>query len=118
MQEEQDSLAVGTEISRICNSAGMAASDSAFGFVPRDAGGRVLQHVLLSSSQFVALPLMNRDVLRCCRQVVPQILNELKFFRGCKFENRRNGGIHAVISENRHVETIVSGGLPTGQLIL
>ena len=60
----------------------------------------MLHEVLLSPSEFVALPLMNRHGLRRGRQIIPQVFHQLKLFRGGEVENGRNHTAHVTISED------------------
>jgi hypothetical protein len=56
----------------------MADPHSPFHFVPRQATGRVGGEISLPALEFFFLPLVNGHVV--IREVIPQIVNQLKFF--------------------------------------
>jgi hypothetical protein len=47
----------------------------------------MLRKVGLSASKFFQLPVMNRHVLRNCREVIPEILDELELLGWTKVKN-------------------------------
>ena len=79
------------------NSAAIAATNPALHFFPREAGCRVLLEVGRSALQFVQLPVVDGNVVGVGSEIVPEILNELKFLRRTQVENRRLLHAHALL---------------------
>src|SRR5436309_3062629 len=76
------------------SSAAMLAPNATFDFFPAQAGSRVVQEVGLAARQFFLLPVVDWDGLGRGGQVIPEILDEVEFFRGTQIENRSGGRIH------------------------
>jgi hypothetical protein len=80
------------------SSAAIAAFHPTLNLFPTQARGGVLQQVGLPSGELFLLPVVDRHILRRGREVIPEILDELKFLRGAQVKDRRNIRAHPDLS--------------------
>src|SRR5208282_6238341 len=70
------------------NSAAIAASNPALNLVPGQPGCGVAHQVGLPASKLHLLPVVYGNCLGGGGEIVPEVLDELKFLRGAQIEHR------------------------------
>jgi hypothetical protein len=63
-------------------------SNSPFYLIPGKPRGRIIHQIGFSPVQLFDLSVMHWNIRRCCRQIIPEVFDELQFFRRTQVKYR------------------------------